>query len=547
MTTTRTHMKIFATTLAGTALCLPTLAQADRVSKVVVYPDRAQVTRVGQVSCGDKVLVRFVGLPPATDAQSVRAQLDVPGASVLGVRTESEIWSAPYAKQVEQLDEDLRLIDEELKQLGDQRSREQAVESVATRYEDVAVTLLGRELNEPPGNPSSPAQLPKAWSLALEAPLKLRLEHAAQKAGFEKRSRELRLKREELASKRQRLVSASQQRQLNAEVLLTCPSEPTDRKAQVELTYLVGGAGFSMEHEARLSEQGAVELTTYATLTQRTGEDWKDAKVIVSTAIPRQNATPPELIPLRVTATERTPPKRLLVSRVEESVHREASGSAAQTTSSTGKNLQLVDQGLSVQFVAPQTADIAGDGTPVRIRVARADLRSRVVYRTIPKLQPFVFRVADLVNTAGYPLLAGPIDVYRQGQFSARYALPRVAAGERFELSFGLLDRVKVKRTILEEIARDKGILGTTRRHRYGYRFEVESYLPGGEEIELLEHIPVSELDDVKVALDAKATPGYELRAADGIVSYKLRLSAGEKRAVELHYYVDAPASMLGE
>ena len=123
----------------------------------------------------------------------------------------------------------------------------------------------------------------------------------------------------------------------------------------------------------------------------------------------------------------------------------------------------------------------------------------------------------------------------------------RVAAGERFELSFGLLDRVKVKRTILEEIARDKGILGTTRRHRYGYRFEVESYLPGGEEIELLEHIPVSELDDVKVALDAKATPGYELRAADGIVSYKLRLSAGEKRAVELHYYVDAPASMLGE
>ena len=34
---------------------------------------------------------------------------------------------------------------------------------------------------------------------------------------------------------------------------------------------------------------------------------------------------------------------------------------------------------------------------------------------------------------------------------------------------------------------------------------------------------------------------------ADGIVSYKLRLAPGEKRAVELHYYVDAPASMLGE
>lgn len=549
MTTTRTKTWTFATTLVWAALGLPDSARADRVSSVVVYPDRAQVTRLGQASCGDRVLVRFAGLPPSADAQSVRALVDVPSAMIVGVRTETEILSGPYTKQVEVLDDELQRIDDELNQIGDQRSREHAVEAVATRYEDVAVTLLGRELTEPPGSPSTPAQLPKAWTLALEAPLKVRLEHAAQKGPQEKRVRALRLKQEELTIKRQRLISASQRRQLNAEVLLTCPSSATDRKAQVELTYLVGGAGFSMEHEARLSAQGAVELSSYATLTQRTGEDWKDAQVIVSTAVPRQNATPPELIPLRVTATERTPPKRLLVSRTEEQVHREASGSSSVPTTGTmgGKNLQLVDQGLSVQFVAPQTADVVGDGTPVRIRVARAELRGRVVYRTIPKLQPFVFRVADLVNTAGYPLLSGPIDVYRQGQFSARYPLPRVAAGERFELSFGLLDRVKVKRTILEEIARDKGILGTTRRHRYGYRFEVESYLPGGEEIELLEHIPVSELDDVKVALDAKATPGYELRASDGIVSYKLRLSPGEKRAVELHYYVDAPASMLGE
>ncbi len=295
-----------------------------------------------------------------------------------------------------------------------------------------------------------------------------------------------------------------------------------------------------------------MELTSYATLRQRTGEDWRDAQIIVSTAVPRENATPPELVPLRITATEQNPQKRLLVSRVEQQVHRESANGAGASTpmASAGKSKAgpaLVEQGLSVQFVAPATADIASDGTPVRIRIARADLRGTVAYRSVPKLQPFVFRVADLVNTAGYPLLAGPIDVFRKGQFSARYDLARVAAGERFELSFGLVDRVKVKRTILEEISRDRGIFGSSRRHRYGYRFEVESYLPSSEEVELQEHIPVSELDDVKVSLDAKATPGYDLRAADGIVSYKLRLAPGEKRAVELHYYVDAPASMLGE
>ncbi len=532
-------------------LLLPSLAQADRVSKVVVYPDRAQVSRTTQIQCGEKVQARFASLPPEADVQSVRAFVDVLGAQVLGVRTETEVLRTAYAKQVEQLDEEIRLVDGELSQLGEKRGRERSVDSVATRYEDVAVAMLGRELVEPPGNPATVAQLPKAWSLAVDSSLKVRLAHAASVASYEKTSRELRRKREELVAKRQRLHAASGQKQLHAEVLVSCPAG-NDRKAQVELTYLVGGAQFSTEHEARLGDKGEVELTSYATLHQQTGEDWRDAQIVISTAIPRQNATPPELVPLRITATDRPPPKRLLVSRVEEQVHREASGGAptGSTTPSGGKNadgVQLQDQGLSVQFVAPGTADVMGDGTPVRIRIARAELRGKVGYRTIPKLQPYVFRVADLVNTAGYPLLSGPVDVFRKGQFSARYGLSRVAAGERFELSFGLVDRLKVKRTVLEEISRDRGIFGTSRRVRYGYRFEVESYLPAAEEIELQEHIPVSELDDVKVSLDAKATPGYALNAPDGIVTYKLRLTPGEKRAVELHYYVDAPASLLGE
>jgi uncharacterized protein (TIGR02231 family) len=129
----------------------------------------------------------------------------------------------------------------------------------------------------------------------------------------------------------------------------------------------------------------------------------------------------------------------------------------------------------------------------------------------------------------------------------ARYDVERVAAGERFQLSFGLADRVKVKRLILEEIERDKGILGSTRRHRYAYRFELENYQTTPEEIELSEHIPVSELDEVKVGFDGKTTAGYELKPADGIVTYKVRLGPGERRSVDLVYYVDAPASMLGE
>lgn len=526
----------------------PSVAAADQinnvVSKVVVYPDRAQVSRTTQVACSDKAVARFLSLPPAANPSSVRAQIDVPGGRVLGVRTEEQVRSAAYSKQVEELDEQIRRVNLDLAAINEQRARERIVETMASRYEDVAVAQLGRELIDPTAAAS--AQLPKAWAQAIETPLKVRLEHATSATQLEPKSRELRRRLHELVQKRSRQQKAAARRELQAEVLVACP---VGTSAQVELTYLVGGAGWSPAHEARLGEAGGVEVTSYATITQRTGEDWKDAQVIVSTAIPRQNATPPEIVPLRISATERTPPKKLLVSRVEEQRHLESADSSVATisTKNTGGVPQLIEQGLSVQFVSQAPADIPGDGTPARIRIARSELRGAVKYRAVPKLQPFVFRVADLVNTAGYPLLAGPIDVFRQGQFMARYPVERVAAGERFQLSFGLVDRVRVRRQIVEEIGRDKGVFGSTRRHRYAYRFEVENYLATPEEIELSEHVPVSELDEVKVGFDAKATPGYELRAADGIVTYKLRLAPGEKRTVDLIYFVDAPASMLGE
>ena len=75
--------------------------------------------------------------------------------------------------------------------------------------------------------------------------------------------------------------------------------------------------------------------------------------------------------------------------------------------------------------------------------------------------------------------------------------LARVAEGARFQLSFGLEEGVKVKRTVVEEIARDRGIFKSAQRFRYAYRLEVENHLGRPEVVQLAEQVPVSELSDV--------------------------------------------------
>ena len=111
--------------------------------QVVVYPDRAQVTRTAQVACGGQSADAFASLPPAADVQSVRAAIDVAGAQVLGLRTETEVLRSPFAA-VEQIDEEIRQIDDRAAPVWRKARRERSVEAVATRYEDVAVAMLGR-------------------------------------------------------------------------------------------------------------------------------------------------------------------------------------------------------------------------------------------------------------------------------------------------------------------------------------------------------------------------------------------------------------------
>src|SRR5262249_6064174 len=131
----------------------------------------------------------------------------------------------------------------------------------------------------------------------------------------------------ELRRERAQALAGAGRREYLAEAIVSCPPGQT---AQVELSYLVGGASWAPAHEARVGDGGAVEISSYATVTQETGEDWSGAHLVLSTAVPRQNATPPTVAPLKVYGDPRTPPKKVVVSREETVSHADAPAQVAQ-------------------------------------------------------------------------------------------------------------------------------------------------------------------------------------------------------------------------
>jgi uncharacterized protein (TIGR02231 family) len=196
-----------------------------------------------------------------------------------------------------------------------------------------------------------------------------------------------------------------------------------------------------------------------------------------------------------------------------------------------------------VQLEVPEAANVPGDGSPVRVFVAGTRMPAKFASRTAPTLAPFVFRVADLTNRAPFPLLPGEVDAFGHSGLVGRYALDRVPRGGLFHLTFGVEDSVHVKRTVLQEVQREEGFFNHKRRFTYRYRFELSSYARKDLRVELRDRIPVSELDDVEVAIDEETTPGFKLEKDDGIVRWTVKLAPKGERSLELAFHVDVPES----
>jgi uncharacterized protein (TIGR02231 family) len=515
--------------IAAAALLLAAAAAPAPVTtaEVVVYPDHARVTRVLEVPCTGRARAGFGEVTPAADPSSFRATIS--RGTVEGVRWEQRARQAAFAARAEALDRALLDMDGRIASLDRQLERNEKAAEARAGLLAVAERLVTGQMAR--ARPDL-----QAWSAALEEVLRAGLEGERRRAAAEAERRDLDRRRAAGRAERSALEQGAERSAYLVDVVASCPA---GGGARVQLSYLVRGAGWTPSYELR-ERAGRVELATFATIQQTTGEAWQAARLRLSTAAPRQDATPPQLAPLTVFAEERAERPQI---EVRSEATPTASGAEPGAPAETGTRLQAIAQGLSVQVHLPDPADVPGDGRQVRLLVGRASAAARLHLVAVPRLEASVFRVAELTNPAPFPLLPGPLDVYRGGDFLCRDHLEQTPVGGHFRVGLGVEDRVQVRRRVLEESGRPAGLLGGARHHRFAYRFDVESHLPGPVTLELHDHVPVSELKDVRVVLDPRTTGGYPLDARDGHLVWPLSLAPGVARRVELAFRVEVPSS----
>ncbi|QNE16948.1 DUF4139 domain-containing protein [Kribbella qitaiheensis] len=502
---------------------------------VVVYPDRARITRRGRISApaGDQT-VYVESLPLALQEDSVRVSGRGP-ATVLGV--DVAMRHHPQAP------------DETVAELTRQRVEAQAEVDELTDADEVQVQLdkflaqLGRRAGGTFARTLAAGEASLDLGEFTES-LAGRLSAVrAKRRGLAKQRDEA---EERLAAADRRLAAIAAQRSPDRRSAAVGLALESEAEVEIELSYVVPGAGWTSSYDVRLTGD-QLTLSWYGLITQHTGEDWPECDLTLSTARPMVTAKVPELDPWYLDRYHPPVPVAPAGAPLSRDVARPASFGAQSLESVAAPPfadlVATVEQGITAAtYSPPRPVAVPADGASHRTTIASVDLDTELDYITAPVRSADVHLRATVVNSSTHTLPAGRAAVFHEADFVGSAALPMWAPGEDVELALGLDDRIRVERELVRRTA-GKATLGSTRRREVEYETKIENHTPRQARITVLDQVPVPRDHEITVR-PITAVPEPAETTDLGVLTWKLELAAGAEIAIKLAFRVDTGKSV---
>jgi uncharacterized protein (TIGR02231 family) len=521
------------------------LPTSSRIDAVTVYLSSARVTRVARVELpGGDARVLLAGLPLSLDDDSIRvAGRGGAKARVLSVAVEPVTHEAAASAEARAAEERLLALADEDRALEDRlraaQARAKFVESLRSTYsEERAKNLAVRDISA------------KEWA-------ELAAFVDKQLAGAAAEGRTVEIARRELGRKvqaaRADLEKLQAKRGETTKTVAIDVSAERGGSLELEVVYTVPQAGWQPVWDARLvPEKEQIELAFTGSVWQRTGEDWSDVTLSVSTAQPQRNLFVPEL---QTVALQRVRRELQVVRRSAKSAPAAAPsaavGSAAEVAADADyaveQQLEIAEASvqsglLATTFTAPRRERIDGAGQARKVPLARFPLKAAIARTAAPRLEPAAFLTAKATNETGFALLPGAAGVWVGDEFVGRTALRFTPAGGELELAFGADDRVEIERKVVERRHETAGLIGKDDVWRYRVRTTLENRYATPTTVKLLDLVPVSRDESIVVKV-LEGTTGAAKEDPDrpGVRTWEVALGAREKKVVELRYEVRFP------
>ncbi|MFP5503418.1 MAG: mucoidy inhibitor MuiA family protein [Candidatus Sericytochromatia bacterium] len=530
---------------------MPGLAQSpvrdvdSRITAVTVYPDRAQVTRTARVTLGPGFhQLRFKNLPDHLQPDTVRVGGAGTATALLhGFEMEQTYLGAPPDQEVRSLEERLVTIQDRERTLKDAKGVHERQMAILTKTAERAGNSLANQLA------LGKAELAE-WKALMAFMQTQQISETRAIQQIDQQLRRLAEDRKGVQAQLAKLKGFRRERVRQVPVAVEVTKAGT---LDLALEYVIPGARWRPTYDARLDARGdKLDWRYYALVSQQTGEDWSNVKLSLSTAQPAAGSRPPNVpswfLRLWEPQWERESKRMARPAPAPQAAGKAADGAYAEAEEAAPVQATVSEHGTSVSLDVARPASIPSDGEEHQTPIGQASFSVTPGYMAIPRLSGHAFLEVQAKNEGPWPLLPGSVKAFVGRDYVGTSPLNEdVAAMEPFTLPMGVDRSIVIDRKRLAKRTGEEGLLSKVQVAEYRYEVSIANFKPTAQTVTLVEPLPQSTADAVKVSLlDSSYPPAAD--SPPGQARWVFKLAPHEKKVLRWGYRVEYPkgAQVIG-
>lgn len=316
---------------------------------------------------------------------------------------------------------------------------------------------------------------------------------------------------------------------------------------ELGLSYLVSQAGWSTEYDLYMTGlEDDLSLDYKGKIWNRSQEDWSEVKLTLTTAMPSQSITAPELEKWWLREINHYNPK-LLSTKKDKSLRsnmrlkEESEAYDTDDKSSSYKVAEYSEQITASVFELNKRHTILKSTNDYTVILSEQEIEADYYYKCTPKLSSYAYLYATINNVSDLILSQGYLTVFAQGRMQGKTYFDPNKETEKLEIPLGVDYGVAVQRERIKDYS-DINFLRSKVKKQIGYEIIVRNNKSTSIQMEIYDQIPLSASD--KIAVNEVEYGDATLVEEEGRVIWKVKIDPKQQVKRTLKYEVEQPKGL---
>ena len=309
-----------------------------------------------------------------------------------------------------------------------------------------------------------------------------------------------------------------------------------------DINYITNNASWTPFYDLRADNiNSPINLLYKAKVVQNTGINWKKVKLTLSSGNPNQNNTAPILQAwfLRYGNNVNYDYKNADTQLNEVVITGSVSGIKTEKSRASISDYTTINENqLNVSFDIDIPYDILSNGKAHSVALKDLKLPATYKYYAVPKAEKEAFLLAEIKEYSKFNLLPGEANIIFEGMYVGKTNINPNQTSDTLNLSMGRDKKIAINR---EKIADKSGtkFFSSYKEQTFTYEITVKNNKKEAIEVLLKDQYPIS--TDKEITIELTDNGKAKVNAETGILTWDIKLSAGESKKYRITYKVKYP------